>query len=212
MPLFRKLKHDPTIIDPSQPGPFDVCLRCFTPKSQEFGFCKKCGHMFGYWDVPEISKTTPCARHPRSNALYYCSLCGDPICKDCFERQGYDLFLSHRPINYCKRCLRTMEETEKSFFHSMKATNRCSKHHNISATAICKKCGLPHCDRCLYYTDDGFTRPNIGQGPFCLVCFRLSIHAQSRKYWLSAYEARDRKLLWSPFNTPGPPALTLKIS
>jgi hypothetical protein len=88
-----------------------------------------------------------------------------------------------------------MEETEKKFFHSMKATNRCSKHHNANATDVCKKCGLPHCDRCLYYKDTGLTKPKIGEGPFCLACFRLAIHGENRKYWLSAYEAKDRKLL-----------------
>jgi len=195
MPLFRKLKHDPMIIDPSKVGPFGVCFRCFTPQSQDFWFCKICGYMFGYWDVPEISKPTRCARHRQKEALYYCSLCGDGICEECFERQDHNLFFFSRPINYCKRCLRTMEETEKKFFHSMKATNRCSKHHNANATDVCKKCGLPHCDRCLYYKDTGLTKPKIGEGPFCLACFRLAIHGENRKYWLSAYEAKDRKLL-----------------
>jgi hypothetical protein len=127
--------------------------------------------------------------------LYYCSLCGDAICEECFERQVHALPFFGRLINYCKRCLRTMEETEKNFLHWVKATNRCSKHHNVNATDVCKKCGLPHCDRCLYYADSGFIRPKLGEGPFCLVWFRFTINGERRRYWLSAYEARDRKLL-----------------
>jgi hypothetical protein len=42
----------PFVIDPPKIGPFDRCLVCFTPKSDQ-QICMTCGHISGYREITE---------------------------------------------------------------------------------------------------------------------------------------------------------------
>ena len=188
MTLQTPLTFDPTIVG----QPADLCLTCFSPLAYDYRFCENCGstHLFGYGD---FSPGQLCKIHPKVLATAICRSCNNPICDDCTGARGRPLF-SPQDDAECKRCIERIDTLKKSFRDRLDLRRICAKHQSQSATLRCGRCGLPHCDSCLYFTRK-WARTRLAEGPLCLPCFRMQTVLSSRNTWISAREARARGLL-----------------
>jgi hypothetical protein len=180
-----KLPPEPSgVIDPNQVGPFHVCLRCFTPESDELTFCQMCGRIKGFFQTPLEIHGEHCFVHNTVLASTYCVLCGRPICRECNEREGVS-FVSGLPTPQCRSCLDKSRKLEADFLDAIKHNQSCTKHRDRSGTFTCVSCSLPHCPQCSYFLTGGLFKPRIKAGPYCLACFRTSHAHQTRRRWMS---------------------------
>jgi hypothetical protein len=185
--------QSPFVIDPTKIGPFDRCLVCFTPKSDDYTYCMTCGRI-GAWRsiIGEPQSGTACTFHPNVSATTFCVICGKPVCAGCVEREGFSL-TGGFPTPQCRECLRRSEELEKKYREQLEHDKVCAKHAGEPAALRCIKCRLPHCESCLYFTTTGWRRKKLGIGPLCLGCFRTATSGNER--WISLREAKASGLL-----------------
>src|SRR5262249_40450026 len=160
------------VIDPTKIGPFDRCIVCFTPKSDDYTYCMTCGRISQFLAITDEPQSgTACTFHPNVCATTFCVLCGKPICASCLEREGVSLISGQRTPQ-CRECLRRSEDPEKQYRERLEHEKVCAKHAGEPAALRCIECRLPHCESCLYFTTTGWTRKKLGIGPLCLGCFR----------------------------------------
>ncbi len=177
------------IHDPNEIGPIGVCLRCFVRESEDYAFCLNCGRKQSPFDASFYPADGACHLHPQKEAIGYCCLCAHPVCKDCLEREGYSI-AAPGPRYYCKACVERSREIEARYFAELKASGCCGKHTGVPAIAFCTDCGLPLCRSCAYFKVSGLFRRKRGEGPFCLVCFRMKTLGSGRRRWMLADELR----------------------
>jgi hypothetical protein len=178
-----------TAIDPTVAGPFDVCLRCLSPRDDNVAYCRRCGHLDDHIFVNAPAQHHRCANHPSVEASAFCSTCGRPICSSCGEARGYFASVG-LPTYLCPSCRDDMQRIAGLFLREAQETGHCVKHRDRPATFICVGCSLPHCDACGYYKLKGFFRNRLGSGPYCLLCFRTATLSSIRKRWVSVLRAR----------------------
>jgi len=171
--------------DPNDYGPTDVCLRCFAPISgqDDYAFCTRCGKISTVFDVPEQVQGH-CHYHTVEKAVGHCALCTKPICEECVEYTTKP-FLPPASQHHCRHCVQRATSIERQFFERIASARVCAKHEEVSAAYMCKKCGLPLCPPCAYFRKKGLLRPRLGDGPYCLICFRQTFFGSNRKRWLS---------------------------
>lgn len=180
--------------DPNEVGPFDRCIRCFTPytKEDEVAFCRNCGHISLVLPVPERKPKGKCRSH-REPFVGYCCLCGKPVCEDCIETSNTRLPLVDRDLGiidpkfrtflYCSRCMNEARRIESQFLRRIEERKTCVKHENRPAKFRCIRCGLLLCPSCAYFSYRGLIIKRIDQGPYCLTCFRTAV--RDTKKWIS---------------------------
>jgi hypothetical protein len=182
-----------SVIDPSKLGPLGVCLVCFTPRSHDVSFCKRCGKLFGFLATDDPHQGASCAYHPASLAFTACTLCGRMICSACLEREGFSL-LGGLKTPQCGNCVARMEGLAKSYNEEINHKKVCAKHPHRVTMFRCLNCRLPHCETCLYFTRNRWFRTKVGAGPFCLICFRMKTVGADRKNYISLKELRENGL------------------
>ena len=183
------------VIDPTQIGPLDRCLRCFVPRSDRYSYCLGCGHLGAFFAITECPWQVCCKYHSNTVAIAYCSCCTEPICEQCQARCGISL-MSGLSTPQCFQCLDEMSKLENGFLARLEQASVCAKHPHETAELRCKSCNLLHCDSCLYFMTKGLFGNRIGDGPFCLPCFRFrTAFSGLRHKWMSACQARMRKLI-----------------
>lgn len=176
------------VLDPNEPGPFDICLRCFTPLSQDSTFCQTCGEIKAFLATPWEMSGERCFVHKSVSASTFCVLCGQPICDQCKEREGRAY---GRPTPQCRSCVEKSRQLEADYIASIKRHGTCAKHKGRSAPFVCVSCSLPHCPECSYFLIGGFFKQKITAGPYCLPCFRLRTYtATIRPHWISGLTAK----------------------
>jgi hypothetical protein len=187
--------------DPNDYGPDNACLRCFAPISpqDEYAFCTRCGEISTVFDMPEKTKGR-CEYHFDRTAIGYCVLCAKPICSDCVDYTTRP-FWPPIPRHHCKRCVQLAKTTEQRFFDHLGASGVCAKHEGVLAAHICKKCGLPLCPPCACFRKRGLLRVHLGDGPYCLVCFRQTFFGHDRRRWLPGTGQRHNSHLAKVHNS-----------
>jgi hypothetical protein len=180
------------IYDPSKPGPFGRCYRCFTVYSEECGFCLKCGRLTHYFVDSNECESRRCVNHAESQTSTCCCLCGKPICASCVEKEG-DSFSAGSRLPYCKACCRLSSETECKYLMTLQERKCCSKHTNLAGRFTCTECSMPLCEFCSYFKRRGVLRLKLGEGPYCLACFRHRTLDGGRSRWVAGFDA----LRWS---------------
>jgi len=188
------MSSDPFVVDPTQIGPFDRCLTCFTPRNDEIAYCTHCGRTTFFQITETPPKDTVCTYHPNVSAKTYCVLCGNAICAACIKQEGVSL-MTALPTPQCHTCLARAAELEAEYRRHLEDANVCAKHPNEPAALRCIKCDLPHCGACLYFTTTGWLRKRLGTGPLCLGCFRSNVFGATRQHWVSLRDAKERKML-----------------
>jgi len=175
--------------DPNQIGPVDCCIRCFTPRSEDTGyaFCLTCGRQGSLFAVPDVAPSDArCSLHRESPAIGYCCLCGRCICESCTQMIGTSLTtLVPATLKYCVSCRQREAEIQAGFFSELKSSGACGKHRTTKADSVCVKCSLPLCRACAYFKVKGILRRTIGEGPYCLACFRSETLHGGRNLWAS---------------------------
>jgi hypothetical protein len=180
------------IYDPSEPGPFGRCYRCFTVESQECGFCLKCGRLRHYLADTNEYEGRMCVNHANSQATSCCCLCGKAVCAACVEKEGYSISAASR-LPYCKACCLSSLETERRYLATLQERRCCSKHTDLTARFTCQGCSMPLCEFCSYFKRRGLLRVKVGEGPYCLACFRHATLDGGRNRWVAGFDA----LRWS---------------
>lgn len=189
------------IWDPNVLGPFDRCFRCFAREDDSRGFCLGCGRLYASCLPDEPVDGRTCFVHSGQAATRFCSLCARPICDECMAREGFS-FTAFAPTPFCRVCIADSENLERAFLARIEGSGVCAKHVGRAAARRCLTCKLPHCDECLYYFDKGWFRQRLGDGPYCLGCFRAARIGRSRK-WLSARDvSADGQLCIRRSNNP----------
>ena len=162
----RHIIEDTDRYDADEIGPFDRCIRCFTPFADDRAYCAKCGKGSGWaFKPPEISPNAKihCVFHPSAEFDGFCDQCARPICATCVGTPGYSLITGLRRIT-CPECDKNMKALEIQYFHDIAEKGCCSKHSHKKATANCASCSINLCDSCKYFEK--------ASGPFCLTCYR----------------------------------------
>jgi hypothetical protein len=170
----RHIIEDTDRYDADEIGPFDRCIRCFTPFGDDRAYCAKCGKNSGWSFYPtEVSPNAKlhCVFHPSAEFDGFCGMCARPICATCVGTPGYSLITGLRLIT-CPECDKNMKALEIQYFHDIAEKGCCSKHPHKKATTKCASCSINLCDSCKYYEK--------AEGPFCLTCYRDA--ARPRKY------------------------------
>ncbi len=185
--------EDCEVIDPNRLGPLGVCFICFHPRTDGLGYCQNCGNQHSFIMVDEDARRFPCVHHPGAIASAFCSACGEPICSACYEGHGTSM-LTGEPTHFCFPCIAEMKRLNDAFLARTKAAGHCAKHPKREASLICRSCGIPHCDPCMYYKTAGMFRKRLGDGPYCLPCFRMATPTagSGREHWISAIDARKK--------------------
>ena len=181
--------------DPNEVGPFDKCIKCFTPYNNDFAFCSFCGHVSTVFDTPRDATGEKCHKHKRVQAIGFCCLCAEPICDDCKEKEHYSIAGGFRDLYYCRSCVRKAEDIKNEFKNKTKEQRLCAKHHDSKASFECVECGLSICSKCAYFTNKGLFRKKLGDGPYCLACFRSATIKGGRSGWISGKVAIEKGLL-----------------
>ena len=163
-------QSDPDRYDPNVVGPFDVCIRCFTPSADERTYCLNCGRNGTFFDLPGQPSRQMCFVHAQTSASIFCTLCARPICTECKDREGFS-FIAVRSTPQCRSCLDDMERIEAGFFLRLSKAGVCAKHAHKPAQAACIECQLPLCNSCQYFRKRGFLF-HREVGPYCLACYR----------------------------------------
>ena len=182
------------IWDPNEVGPFDRCFKCFTPYNDDFAFCLFCGHVSTAFDTPREVTGATCHKHSGDQAIGFCCLCAEPICDDCKENEHYSIAGGLRDLYYCCSCVRKAEDIKKEFQKKTKEQRLCAKHHDTKASFECIECGFSMCNNCAYFIKKGWFRKKIGDGPYCLSCFRSGTIKGGRSRWISGKEATEKGL------------------
>jgi len=88
---------------------------------------------------------------------------------------------------YSSPAIASAPQREAQFLAEMEARKCCAKHREIGAEFRCMRCNLLLCPTCAYFRTRGFLRKRKGDGPFCLVCFRLVTVSNEfeRRNWAS---------------------------
>ncbi len=179
---------------PNVVGPLDRCIRCFTLHSDDSAFCGWCGKISTVFKTKFDTTNVFCHAHNRRGAVAYCCLCQKPICNDCVEKEHWS-FAAGDQLFQCKSCLLKSQELEESFKRNLRTGEFCPKHREVKAVFLCSACGIPSCPYCSYFVDAGWLRKKLGDGPFCLSCFRTATQKRQRKAWISGREAIQRRLI-----------------
>jgi hypothetical protein len=185
--------------DPTTVGPAGRCLVCFTVDSDAVAYCTNCGHIGMVFAVRRgLRPGQACAYHPAVAAKGICSLCAEAICSSCLEVDGISLVRGSQNLR-CVTCIERSGRLEISFRARLEQSRQCAKHADRAAAARCKTCRLPHCPACLYFTRKGWLRKRLGDGPYCLICFRLAAIANfgARERWITLQKAKEMGLLES---------------
>src|SRR5207249_3312389 len=98
------------------------------------------------------------------------------------------------PVLFCVHCRNKEAEIESSYFYFLKKNKCCAKHRDRKAEYQCKKCLLTLCPVCTYFKLKGLFRKRLGDGPYCLVCFRLTFSGHDRKRWISGYDIIKKQI------------------
>ena len=159
--------------DPNIVGPLDRCLRCWTPVNNDVAYCLTCGKATMVFTAaaapPEGGQS--CVHHPGVQAQRFCCLCMNAICEQCNGNESFS-FTMGSSLWHCRPCCQEAERLEKQFFAVLSRDHCCSKHRDTQAAFECKKCSLPLCLSCTYFTVKGWLRKTVADGPFCIGCFR----------------------------------------
>jgi hypothetical protein len=180
-----------TIIDPTEVGPLDVCLRCFAPHNDRLNYCEGCGKVGSAGLFHDSDHTYYCVNHPKVVTTEFCGLCADPLCKAC-QAHHIDPFSSPVPVPYCAKCMATSVAVKRSYFERLKLSGACGKHGDQPAQFHCKTCTLALCRSCAYFHARGIFGRRAGEGPFCLTCFRRSLFVTSSNRWISGTRVASR--------------------
>lgn len=186
---------DKGIWDPNEIGPFDRCSRCFTEFTDNYAFCSHCGRISTVFQTQCDASEDKCHNHPSRNAIGYCCLCSQPICVECNneEKQHFSFTAGFRDLFYCHECMDKCKAIEKTFLEKISKSGFCAKHHDHKAAFKCIKCGSPICPYCSYFKNAGWFRRKLGEGPYCLRCFRSATYKGGRSRWISGKEALEKK-------------------
>lgn len=160
------------IYDPRQAGPFDRCIRCFTPYNNARAYCSMCGKISTVFSTKVEISGEVCAIHKNSKAIAYCCICNQPICDNCKERKQFSFPAGLIDIYYCKKCTVESKKIEENFFETLVTAKKCAKHHDEISTSKCLICKLPLCAYCSYFITGIIFRWRIKSGPYCLSCYR----------------------------------------
>lgn len=163
---------DPDRYDANVIGPFDRCIRCFTPSSDARAYCMTCGHKGRFFDLTESPVGQTCFVHPQAIASVYCTLCKRAVCADCNRHEAFS-FIAVRHMPQCSVCINDMKEIEASYFTRLSKSGVCAKHEGRLATSECVVCQLPLCSSCEYFGQKGFLFLKK-TGPYCLACYRTN--------------------------------------
>jgi hypothetical protein len=199
------------VYDPNIVGPFGICIQCYVPISPNYNFCLHCGNQHSHFVNPDDPKQYKCAKHQSQNADTFCSLCRNPICKQCYDIDRVALAGLVFPVHSCYDCLQLREEKHTEYLKTIGETHCCAKHFDRAATAKCIACERPHCDSCLYYESDRHRTKQLA-GPFCLPCFRRRTDPSSRRLWLSASSPKVRATVCRALSVEQPPALASRTA
>lgn len=185
------------IWNPSEIGPFGHCMKCFEPLGEDFAYCSRCGHVSTVFDTPAEATGIRCQRHTTVNAIAYCCLCADPICERCNSKdsQGFSMAAGFRELYRCVRCVQERKELERQFKEHTEQHGACAKHRDTKAIFDCIRCDLLLCNQCSYFRNKGWIRKRLGDGPYCLACFRSVTLGGGRAGWISGREASERGFL-----------------
>jgi hypothetical protein len=182
--------------DPVEIGPLDRCLRCWSERSPDFGFCLTCGNSLYFFSNYGREKGLLCRDHPQAPAAAICCWCAEPVCQDCIEAEGLS-FVVFQSLSYCRKCRKRAAETDRTFMAALQGSGCCIKHRNEAALFKCSTCTFPLCEVCTYFKRKGIFRVRIGAGPFCLGCFRIAYSGSERRFWISGREALAQSLVSS---------------
>lgn len=188
--------NNDSIYNPKEIGPFDKCLRCFSPLSDNIAYCTTCGKISTVFSVSPTEPSQTCAYHNGQPAIAHCCLCSKPICTMCNDnnKQHFSIAAGCVDLHYCVHCTARSKEIEKHFFDRLLARGECAKHPGTKSIFKCVKCALPLCGNCSYFQVSGLIRRRIKGGPYCLACFR-SVNSTAITSWVSGAEALERSLV-----------------
>jgi hypothetical protein len=175
--------------DPNVVGPIDRCLRCWTPIRDAPAYCQTCGKTTPLFNTAvELPVNKSCFYHQERAAACFCCACVKPICSECqaYKTTPFSLMLAE--VCHCRNCVDSAGLIEKEYFKRLEKDGCCAKHSDILASFQCKKCALPLCLSCSYFSSVGFLRKRIGDGPFCVACFRRSFTDTKHKAWFSGHD------------------------
>jgi len=150
----------------------EKCTRCKNVLKRQCTICEFCGHVSGFFEVPQKISEEWCFAHSWNRAVKYCVHCTRPICRHCIEREGMSL-VSLRPTTACRSCVAKINKLEDAYFTKNRVPNCCSMHATETATASCVVCKTLLCKPCNRYLRQApfFLK----KGPFCLSCFHERI-------------------------------------
>ena len=173
--------------NPNVVGPLDRCPRCWAPVAQDFAYCYTCGKTSLVFKSLPVEHRGQCYRDGTHPAEWTCCLCRQPICRQCCARET-NPFTGAGPLWHCRQCVDAASAIETTFFALLSATRCCSKHRDIPAAFACKDCKLPLCLSCAYFTSKGILARKVGDGPYCLGCFRTFTVMHRRRRWFSGHD------------------------
>ena len=155
-------------------GPFDRCLRCFTPNNDDRAYCTNCGKGGSFFATSNDVTGKMCTFHPHVLASAYCALCTRPICSACVAREGFSL-AAFCPTPQCHFCIDDMARLEAKYLQGLHDRGCCAKHPNKCSVIHCSVCNIPLCGSCVYYKHFGFMWRKAK--PYCLTCRRIARYA-----------------------------------
>jgi hypothetical protein len=173
--------------DPNVVGPVDRCLRCWTPIAQDLAYCATCGHATLVFHSLPLEDGEPCSVHNDRAAEWTCCLCERPICRECCALETHP-FTTVGPLWHCQHCIDAAKAIEAKYFRTLAERNCCSKHTDLPTAFTCKRCGLPLCLSCAYFTAKGLFKKRVNDGPYCLGCFRMATVGRERGVWFSGHD------------------------
>jgi len=173
---------NPTVI-----GPFDRCLRCWTPFREDLGYCAMCGKASLVFTSYPQNRGQRCSNHPETSAQWTCCLCRKPICEECCDHVIRPI-TSIGQLWHCRKCVNETKAIEAGFFETLRDKNCCAKHRDVVAAFTCKKCGIQLCLSCTYFTVKGIFKKRPDDGSFCLMCFRMAAIGHNRNKWFSGHD------------------------
>jgi len=176
--------------DPNVIGPLDRCLRCWTPVREAPAYCQFCGKTAGVFntDAEDSPTNESCFYHNGRSATCFCCVCAEPICSECKANKTTPFSLMLAEVWHCRTCVDSAARLEKEYFERIERDGCCSKHVDVIASFHCKKCDLPLCLSCSYFSSVGIFRKRIGDGPFCIGCLRTAFMGSERKKWFSGHD------------------------
>jgi hypothetical protein len=181
------LKDHGSSWNPNVIGPLDRCLRCWMPIAQDLAYCATCGHVSLIFNSLPMEWGERCCFHSNHAAEWTCCLCRRPICKECCAHET-NPFTTFGPLWHCRQCIDDAKAIDARFFKTLAATNCCVKHRDVAMAFKCKKCALPLCSSCTYFTVRGILKRRPINGPFCLACFQMATLGNRWSRWFSGHD------------------------